>query len=531
MLHHNNRVNIINFIRGVEPRMPMDLFEAVREEIALVNHYRLPATWLLQYDALINDDFVLLLKENLDDTHEFGAWFEVVQPLVERAGIVWRGRYPWDWHAHVGFSVGYTPAEREKLADIFMAEFHQQFGYYPKSVGSWFMDAHLLGYLSDHYDIVASCNCKDQWGTDGYTLWGGYYNQAYYPSRSNGFMPAQHASHQIPVPVFRMLGSDPIYQYDAADHGHGQSVITLEPVYTGEDGGGGVPSWVRWFFDVNFQPPQLSFGYTQVGQENSFGWDRMKEGLTDQIAYLAEQQQNSVVKVETLAESGKWYKETYPVTPVSSILALTDWRASGKQSLWYYSRFYRMNALLDGSRFVVRDIHLFNEQYEERYLRDICETELCCYDTLPVMDGGRWGGGVAHPGIVPLLVNAAGELEVPAVTELEIMQADEEQLSFSLHFDDGEKMTVRCTEQTLEVRSTADRWGLEMKWGEADTRIEVLPNAIAYEHNDFHYQVQIEGCELGMEPQAASENIGGQESQASQMIHMKAQEDTITFRF
>ena len=30
-------------------------------------------------------------------------------------------------------------------------------------------------------------------GTDGYTLWGGYWNQAYYPSRLNSYMPAQHS--------------------------------------------------------------------------------------------------------------------------------------------------------------------------------------------------------------------------------------------------------------------------------------------------------------------------------------------------
>lgn len=27
-------------------------------------------------------------------------------------------------------------------------------------------------------------------------------------------MPAQTAVNQIPVPIFRMLGSDPMYQYD-----------------------------------------------------------------------------------------------------------------------------------------------------------------------------------------------------------------------------------------------------------------------------------------------------------------------------
>ena len=229
-------VNIINFIRDVEPRdSKLDLVEPVVNQIKLVEKYGLAASWLVQYDTLLDNRFTDLLK-NLDERQEVGAWFEVVQPMVEAAGIEWRGRFPWDWHVNVGFSVGYTPDEREKLADVFMEKFRQVFGRYPRSVGSWFIDAHTLMHLYKRYGIIASCNCKDQWGTDGYTLWGGYYNQAYYPSRVNSYMPAQHAQEQIPVPIFRMLGSDPIYQYEAGIDGGAQGVVTLEPVYPGVGG-------------------------------------------------------------------------------------------------------------------------------------------------------------------------------------------------------------------------------------------------------------------------------------------------------
>ena len=80
------------------------------------------------------------------------------------------------------------------------------------------------------------CICKEQIGTDGYTLWGGYWNQAYYPSRLNAFMPAQTERLQIDVPIFRMLGSDPIYQYDCGRGTFNQPVVSMEPVY--KDSGG-----------------------------------------------------------------------------------------------------------------------------------------------------------------------------------------------------------------------------------------------------------------------------------------------------
>ena len=98
-----------------------------------------------------------------------GGWWEITQPHVEAAGLKWRGRYPWDWHADVGFATGYTPEERRKLVDVYMEKFKEIFGKYPTAIGSWFIDAYTLGYMYDKYGIVASCNCKDQIGTDGYT--------------------------------------------------------------------------------------------------------------------------------------------------------------------------------------------------------------------------------------------------------------------------------------------------------------------------------------------------------------------------
>lgn len=38
----NNRVNIINFIRGVEPRLEIDLLDPVKEQIHLIQHH---GTW------------------------------------------------------------------------------------------------------------------------------------------------------------------------------------------------------------------------------------------------------------------------------------------------------------------------------------------------------------------------------------------------------------------------------------------------------------------------------------------------------
>ncbi|WP_449437766.1 hypothetical protein [Pedobacter steynii] len=281
-------VNIVNFIRLLEPRDPkitqQVLYETVVKQVEMMKKYHLGGSFLLQYDALMDARCQRLLKDLPKGTFEIGAWWELPQPLIEKAGLKWRGRYAWDWHADVGFATGYTPEEREKIIDVYMADFKNIFGYYPKSVASWFIDAHSLNYMYEKYKIVASANCKDQYGTDGYTLWGGYWNQAYYSSKINSYMPAQNEENQIPVPIFRMLGSDPIRQYDTGINSSRQGVITLEPVYPEA---GGDANWVNWFLKEFTEGESMEFNYTQAGQENSFTWDAMKKGFEIQLPLLA----------------------------------------------------------------------------------------------------------------------------------------------------------------------------------------------------------------------------------------------------
>ena len=141
-------VNIINFIRQVEPRdKNITEDETVHEQVKLLTKYNLQGTFLLQYEALINPRYQTLLKKEIERGSEIGGWWEITQPHVEAAGLTWRGRYAWDWHADVGFATGYTPEEREKLVDVYMEKFKSIFGKYPASIGSWFIDAHSLGYM------------------------------------------------------------------------------------------------------------------------------------------------------------------------------------------------------------------------------------------------------------------------------------------------------------------------------------------------------------------------------------------------
>lgn len=384
-------VNIVNFIRLLEPRDPKItedvLYQTVVKQINLMKQYHLGGTFLLQYDALMDPRYQQLLKQLPRDSFEIGAWWEIPQPLVENAGMKWRGRYPWDWRANVGFSTGYTQQERAKLIDTYMRDFKKVFGYYPKSVASWFIDAYSLNYMYTKYHIVASANCKDQYGTDGYTLWGGYWNQAYYPSKKNAYMPAQHQDEQIPVPVFRLLGSDPVRQYDDALQKARQGVITLEPVYPHA---GGDSTWINWFFKQFVDGPCMAFAYTQAGQENSFTWDAMAKGLIMQFPLVEKLRDEGKVRVETLGESGEWFRSHFKLTPATAVTATEDLPGGNKKSIWFDSRFYRANLFWDDGTLRFRDIHLFNENFPSSYETIPVTSNECKFFTLPVVDGYLW---------------------------------------------------------------------------------------------------------------------------------------------
>lgn len=495
-------INIVNFIRQTDYRMENSdalMFEAVEKQIDLVNKYDFPATFLFQYDALINPEYQKLMKTKLSSNNEIGAWWEITQPHVEAAGMKWRGEHSWVSTANIAFTPGYTLEEREKLVDVYMDKFKEIYGKYPKSVGSWFIDSHTLEYMYDKYGIVASCNCKDQVGTDGYTLWGGYWNQAYYPSKKNAYMPAQTEACQIPVPVFRMLGSDPMYQYDAGIGTTHQGVITLEPVY--KDGGGD-KKWVEYFLESIVDEPSLAFNYAQAGQENSFTWSGMGKGLEMQFPVLDSLSKVGKIRVETLEESGSWFKKQFSKTPPTAITTLVDVRGEGNKSVWYNSRFYRSNLYWEKDGFCFRDIHLFDENFKSEYLDTPGTGGQFFYYTLPVVDRFHWSTPDEKIGLRIVKVDKDGSKTDVVLTNPVVSESSETVLNVESKDKSGNNFLFTFHEDKIDISCDAREkdfnWVLELKVPQS--KADLLPfkdfekSSVNSEFRGFNYKIS---CEEG----------------------------------
>ncbi len=388
-----NIVNIMNFVRGIEPRHPeRDLLEPVKNQIALNKRYGFENTFLIQYDAIINPAFSELFIKERDEKTELGVWIEIVRPLAESVGIAWRGRpgYDWDWWADPGFLPAYTSVEKEKLIDELMEKFREVFGEYPKTAGSWMLDIYSIRYMREKYHIEAFGICREQLSVDAYNLWGGPYNQPYYPSVNNVLCPAQTAENQLNTPVFRLLGIDPIRGYNESrysKHPKLKGCATMEPVWSyGKSEG-----YMRWFFKTYFDNETMGLAYTQIGQENSFGWDSMKDAFPMQYDLVKEYADAGKIQVLKMCDAGKLFRERYNSTPAASIVADSDpIKEHDYRSVLYTSKNYRANLFLDAGKLYFRDIQKFDEKYTERYLNEPCHNWEAVYDNLPVVDERGW---------------------------------------------------------------------------------------------------------------------------------------------
>jgi len=116
----------------------------------------------------------------------------------------------------------------------------------------------------------------------------------------------------------------------------------------------------------------------------------MAKGYEIQMPLIAKLRDEKKLKVETLAASGEWFRKQYKLTPATSVTVNHDLNGSNKKTVWFNSRFYRLNLLWENNTLRFRDIHLFNENFPSYYTNNVATSNECSFFTLPFVDGYRW---------------------------------------------------------------------------------------------------------------------------------------------
>ncbi len=478
-----NIFNVMNFVRACDERdenYKENLFSVTKSEVELVGEFGIPNTFLLQYDALCDERFVKLFKENANEKTELGLWLEIVEPLTSSVGLPYKSEHgwKWDWHIIPGLPMGYEPKERELLLDEAMRKFKETFGFYPKTVGGWLIDTHSINYLSENYPVDAFCICRDQVNTDAYTLIGGYFNSGYYPSKNNMFTPAQTKENQVKTPVFRLLGPCPVCNYDTSkflpeNMKNFGNVYTLEPAW----GMGKDEKCVDWFFKTYFENENLNFSALQLGQENSFSG--FLPSLRMQLEKAMEYVKSGKAEFKTYSETGEIFKSLYSQTPATAVCALDNWNKADLQSVYYSSKNYVANILRYGKEIFIRAFYVFDEKVKDYYLNTPCTRFDAVYENLPVVDTVIWQKNKRKN--IGLVLDKHGEAFTAEKKENDSLLIKWGSKSVLLQ---SKKITVSgCENLTFSV-------------GDAVPEITMDKNTLKYDYNGKTYELKAKNCTL-----------------------------------
>lgn len=481
-------INIFNFIRQshVEPsRFIQDDYDAIFNQIQILKKYQMPSTFALKYDALMEPRYQKLIKESLDEYDEVGIWWEITGEMCEKACIcsMKEAGEMADNRVMTAYSLGYTKEERRKLLDVYMKDFHQVFGYYPKTIASWVIDIDTLTYAKEKYGIKGAAICRDQLGVDGFTLWGGYTNGAYYPSVENEFIPAQTLEQQLKLPVFRLLGPDPIYNWEDGIRPGLYGVHSLEP----SCGVGRDSHWVNWMFDSLATEDTLGMAYAQVGQENNFLWENIQPGFELQLKKISQLREQKKVRVETLEESSDWFQGKYQMTPPSTYQASSDWNEQFQlKTMWYQCKNYRVSFLVEKHQLSIRDLFVYHEGYHSRYKDCQLTEDASTMDALPILFSRVWSTSKKRAAIEFL----DDQLVPITIDQVTFLAKDDQRARVEVYSKNGQ-ILVDTSEEGISFEGN-----LNLYLNAVPTLRHMEQSQLTFCHEGFYYSMRVTGGSL-----------------------------------
>lgn len=326
--------------------------ESLRNQYSIIKKNNFPATWLLTYDAIQNLSIGFELKK-MDKNQEFGLFLEVTPALAKDSGVVYHNTGSWHYATSV-FLSGYTQDERKVLIDKIFRTFKEKFGYYPKSIGSWWTDAYSLSYMKVKYGIVASLVCSDQYSTDGYQIWGQPWQIPYYPSKLFSAVPAQDKADKIDIVNIQWAARDPLNGYESSLYSTQDYTVAKQPQKTD--------------FFKKMAELYLSYGQITVGLESDLDPWAYAYGFTNQMDAVRGLRQKGILIV-TMSDYANWYRQKYPGVSPSYKIESNDLLGKNAQSFWYGSNKYRLFYVkdIDKNEINIMDLRIYNSSLKDPY--------------------------------------------------------------------------------------------------------------------------------------------------------------------
>ncbi len=332
----------------------LDIFRT-QQECAHKNGLR--TTIEMTYASLFNDEAVALAKEH----HEkYGD--EIGLTLLGLPCTQFREKY-----RTKDFCIWMFSMEDKKaiVQDVF-EKFHERFGFYPQSTGSYYMDAPLINYIRERYPsvkcAVATCweegpkayhTCNNSW----YTLMDGGPWAPWIPSKQNTHAPAASEDEDSGIVAIPHLSRDLIACYDGngSNFGtHPQNVLRgmIYDTDTWE-----YPYLYNLIDQYRYQAKfNNGYAYNMMfvgpGWMNKMGrWEAPYELLLksyeDGCAYYGRLKKEGKLIDMTMSEFADYYREKKHYTEPECALWRDILYGSKKQVFWYCDPFMRACVNMD----------------------------------------------------------------------------------------------------------------------------------------------------------------------------------------
>ncbi len=327
-------------------RESLDIFR-LQQEIAHKNGIK--TTIQMTYGSLFCSEAVAIAKEH----HEtYGD--EIALTLLGLPCKQFKEKYK------TGEFCIWMFSKEDKIAiihDVF-EKFHEQFGFYPESTGSYYLDAWLINHIKRRYPsvkcAVATCfeegpkayhTCNNSW----YTLIDGGPWNPWIPSKQNTHAPAANAGEDSGIVAIPHISRDLIACYDGNGSNFGTHPQNVLRGMIYKDGK------YPYLFNLIDQYRHLAtynrgFCYNMMfvgpGWMNKLGrWEAPYELLVksyeDGMAYYASLKQSGLLADMTMSELADYYRSTHTYSQPECALWRDILYGSEKQTFWYCDPFMR----------------------------------------------------------------------------------------------------------------------------------------------------------------------------------------------
>jgi hypothetical protein len=317
--------------------------EIFRTQQQLAHDNGLRTTIQMTYASLFNEEAVALAKEHhAKFGDEIGSTFLGLQCKQFRDRFQSRELAIWL----------FSMEEKKRIVDEVLGRFHEMFGFYPTSTGSYYMDAELVSYIKEKYPLVkvavATCweegpkayhNANNSW----YTLMDGGPWNPWIPSKRNIHCPASDEQDDIGIVAIPHISRDLMAVFDGPGSYYGTHPqnILRGMVYENRD----LP-YFQNLVDQYRSMAKYNRGYAYNMMYVGPGWmsksgrweadyDFLLKSYQDGMGYYGQLKKEGKAKDVTISEFADIYRRDRPYTRPESTLWRDILYGSRRQQFWY----------------------------------------------------------------------------------------------------------------------------------------------------------------------------------------------------